>query len=82
MLTRKTATETAAKHLTELIPLAGIPVLEEYFYADGVWQITLGYMAAVPHASNGVAPVKEYKAFAIDGRSGEILSMKIRTLKA
>jgi hypothetical protein len=56
-------------------------VLEEYFFVDGVWQITLGYTSAGPHAANGVSPVKEYKAFAIDGRSGEILSMKIRTLK-
>lgn len=82
MLNRKTATETASKHLSELIPLAGGPVLEEYYFADGVWQITLSYTPSTPAPNgHGSGHSKEFKSFAIDGRSGEIISMKIRSLK-
>lgn len=81
MLNRKAAADTASKHLIELVPTSGAPVLEEYFYADGVWQITLSYLPASTHANNGSDVAKEYKSFAIDGRSGEIISMKIRSVK-
>ena len=79
MLNRKAAVETASKHLTELVPVEGAPVLEEHYFADGVWQITLSYRPALPGpSSNGTGPHREFKSFAIDGRSGEVLSMKIR----
>ena len=87
MMTRKAAVEIASNHLAELIPTQSAPLLEEYFFADGTWQITLSYHAApIPngqavHAANGTGAAKEYKSFAVDGRSGEVLSMKIRTLK-
>jgi hypothetical protein len=61
------------------MPLHGAPVLEEHFFTDGVWQITLSYYPVVPSAHvNGAPPKREFKSFAIDGRSGEVLSMKIR----
>jgi hypothetical protein len=81
MLNRITAAENATKHLATLIPIEGTPVVEEHFLADGVWQITLSYIPAGAH-SNGSPVVKEYKALAIDGRSGEVLSMKIRNPRA
>ena len=85
MLNRKSAAEAASKHLMDLIPVEGTPVLEEHFFVDGLWQITLSYKpAAATHAagsSNGSAQKREYKSFAIDGRSGEVISMKIRTMK-
>ena len=80
MLNRIAATESATRHLTELIPIEGSPVLEEHFIHDGVWQITLSYMPRGAH-TNGTAPGREYKAFTVDGRSGEVLSMKIRNPK-
>jgi hypothetical protein len=80
MLNRVTAAENASKHLAELIPVEGAPVVEEHFLADGVWQITLSYVPAGVSA-NGHGVVKEYKAFAVDGRTGEVLSMKIRSPK-
>jgi hypothetical protein len=80
MLNRSTAAENASRHLAELVPLAGSPVLEEHFLHEGIWQITLSYFPASPHA-NGSA-TREYKSFAIDGRTGEVLSMKIRNPKA
>ena len=78
MLNRNAAAENAVKHLTELVPTAGSPVVEEHFFNDGLWQITLSYTPATP--GNGNATAKAYKTFSIDGRSGEVLSMKIRVL--
>jgi hypothetical protein len=80
MLNRTAAVESATRHLTELVPIEGAPVVEEHFINDGVWQITLSYLPAGVHA-NGTPPSREYKAFAVDGRSGEVLSMKIRNPK-
>jgi hypothetical protein len=80
MLNRITAAENATKHLAALIPIEGTPVVEEHFLSDGVWQITLSYIPAGAHP-NGSAVAKEYKALAVDGRSGEVLSMKIRNPK-
>jgi hypothetical protein len=80
MLNRTTAAENATKHLRDLIPIDGAPVVEEHFMSDGLWQITLSYIPAGPR-SNGMSVTKEYKAFTIDGRSGEVLSMKIRNPK-
>ena len=80
MLNRSSAAENATRHLKELVPIEGEPIVEEHFLHDGVWQITLSYAPAGVHV-NGSGPIKEYKAFAIDGRSGEILSMKIRNPK-
>lgn len=77
MLNRVAAAENALKHLVELVPVEGTPVVEEHFLNDGVWHITLSYLPAEPR-SNGAVTAKEYKSFAIDGRSGEVLSMKIR----
>ena len=80
MLNRISAAESAAKHLAELVPIEGASVVEEHFIHDGVWQITLSYIPAGV-SSDGSPPAKEYKALAIDGRSGEVLSMKIRNPK-
>ena len=80
MLNRIAATESATKHLTDLVAVEGSPVVEEHFISDGVWQITLSYVPAGVRA-NGSGVAKEYKAFAVDGRSGEVLSMKIRNPK-
>ncbi len=80
MLNRAAAAENATRHLTELIPVEGAPVVEEHFITDGVWQITLSYLPSSARV-NGTAPPREYKAFTIDGRSGEVLSMKIRSPK-
>jgi hypothetical protein len=80
MLNRKTAAENAAKHLAELVPIEGTPVVEEHFLNDGIWQITLSYIPAGVR-NNGAMTAREYKAFTIDGRTGEILSMKIRNPK-
>ena len=80
LLNRKTATDHAVKHLTELISLSASPVLEEHFVQDGIWHITLSYLPA--GAQNGHAAGKEYKALTVDARTGEVLSMKIRTVNA
>ena len=81
MLNRNAAAENATKHLIELVPVEGVPVVEEHFLHEGVWQITLSYLPAGSRA-NGAHPPKEYKSFAVDGRTGEVLSMKIRNPKA
>ena len=80
MLNRIAAAESATKHLTELVAIEGSPVVEEHFITDGVWQITLSYTPAGVH-TNGSGVVREYKVFTVDGRSGEVLSMKIRNPK-
>jgi hypothetical protein len=82
LLNRKAAVEHAVKHLTELIPVNGSPVLEEHFVKDDIWHITLSYVPAGAGTHNGHAAAKEYKAFAVDARSGEVLSMKIRAITA
>ena len=78
MLNRTTAAENASKHLAELVPIVGTPVVEEHFLTDGVWQITLSFVPVGAQSNNGHGPAREFKSFSIDGRSGEILSMKIR----
>ena len=82
LLNRKSAAEHAMKHLAELIPMSGSPVLEEYFVKDDVWHITLSYNPTGAGTQNGHSAAKEYKAFAIDARTSEILSMKIRSVTA
>ena len=81
MLNRKAAAENAIKHLAELVPIEGTPVVEEHFLTDGVWQITLSYLPAIAGvpSNNGHGPAREFKAFAVDGRTGEILAMKMRS---
>lgn len=81
MLNRTAAVESASRHLTELVPLDGIPVVEEHYLDNGIWQITLSYAPLRPpgaHGSNGAVVAKDYKTFAVDGKTGEVLSMKIR----
>ena len=80
MLNRTAAADHATKHLLDLVPIDGAPVLEEHFITDGIWQITLSYVPAGARINGSAAP-KEYKSFTIDGRSGEVLSMKIRSPK-
>ena len=80
-LNRNAAVEHAVKHLKEFIPVNGSPVLEEHFTKDDVWHITLSYVPAAG-GQNGHVVAREYKAFAIDARSGEVLSMKIRAISA
>ena len=87
MLNRKAAAENASKHLAELVPIEGTPVVEEHFLTDGVWQITLSYVPAMsgPPTSNGNGNGhshghdREFKSFTIDGRTGEVLAMKMRS---
>jgi hypothetical protein len=79
MLNRKDATDTACKHLVGLIPVEGTPILEEHFFADGIWQITLSYKPSGSASANGTGVTKEYKSFSVDGRTGEVLSMRIRS---
>jgi hypothetical protein len=81
MLNRKSAADHASKHLAELVPIEGTPVVEEHFLNDGIWQITLSYTPAGVR-NNGTVTAREYKVFTIDGRTGEVLSMKIRNPKA
>jgi hypothetical protein len=82
LLNRKSATDQAVKHLTELIAVEGSPVLEEHSVQDDIWHITLSYAPAGVSAQNGHVPAREYKALTVDARTGEILSMKIRAVKA
>ena len=77
LLNRKSAAEQAVKHLKELIPVNGSPLLEEHFTKDDIWHITLSYQCA--GTPNGVSAGKEYKSLAIDARTGEVLSMRIRS---
>ena len=72
------AEHRAGKHLVELVPLAGSPVVEEHFHRDGIWQITLSYIPA-GNSSNGAHSPREYKAFEIDAKSGDVLAMKMRS---
>jgi hypothetical protein len=82
MLNRKTAAEHAVHHLTELVPIAGAPVVEEHYVQDGVWQITLSYVSKDARPNAAILEAREYKTFAVDGRSGEVLSMKIRSTRS
>jgi hypothetical protein len=85
MITAKDAVNKAANYLQSLIPLqvGRTPVLEELEKSGSDWLVTLSY---VPQSTNldGLAmpgTEKEYKIFRVEGTTGEILSMKIRTLK-
>ena len=80
MLNRKSSAEAASRHLIELVPIEGPPVLEEHFFADGTWHITLSYRPPHVNGNNGHHPTRELKSFSIDGRTGEVISMKIRAV--
>ena len=78
MIDVKTAVRTAVKYVQEFQDyLPGTDIrLEETEYAEpGFWLITLSFSDNVPFA-----PSRNYKEFRIDANSGEVLSMKVRSL--
>jgi len=84
----KTAAEAAAKYLQETVGLRGTQVyVEEIEHIDGdeEWAVTLGFYQEAAPSNFGVVMYgekkeKEYKIFRVDSETGEVLSMKIRTL--
>lgn len=83
-LSAKEAAQAAAKYLRDLIILRGSPVVEEVEFEDGKWLITLGFYPGEIGELPSVLPLapaeKEFKLFAVDAQSGEVSSMKIRTV--
>lgn len=80
-LNRKAAADHAAKHLCELVPVVGTPVVEEHFQHDGFWQITLSFVPGGAGTPAGHGARKEFKTFTIDARTGEVVAMKIRSIE-
>lgn len=82
MLDAKEAAGKALKYFQELYPHLGGPILLEEIERteDGkFWLVTLSY-AAVP-GDVFVLSRREYKVFKVNDDSGEVVSMKIRTIK-
>jgi hypothetical protein len=82
MITAKQAAEKAAAYLRALVPIQQPPVLEEVERDGANWTITLSFVPpnTTPY---GLAMLggKEYKIFKVRGADGEIISMKIRSVK-
>lgn len=82
LITAKQAATVAAKYLAELVELHSKPMLEEVEMSDdrSKWILTLSYTVSDnPYLVFGGN--KDFKAFEIDRKTGEVLSMKIRILK-
>jgi len=83
LLTAKEAATISAKYLTDLLSLMARPTIEEIELADdrASWFITLGYISQELVPSYQFGNSKEFKTFVVDRTSGEVLSMKIRSIR-
>lgn len=84
-ITPKEAVQAAAKHFKDITGYAGeVSVEEMEWNADEeAWSVTLGYLEralAMPTVPATPFPKKAYKAFEIDGRSGQVRKMRIREI--
>ncbi len=89
MLDVKDATKTAIDYFSQVFQNGYKDLrLEEVELSDDerYWYITLGFdspyqhMGALASAAIGGRPVREYKTIKIDGSTGKVLSIKIRTV--
>ncbi len=80
LVSPKEAVNRAIQYIKDFYPTVSDILLEEIELGeDNNWYITLSFR--IP-ASNPLAMLsKEYKQFKISSTTGEVLSMKIRTVK-
>ena len=78
MIGKKEAAAKAEAYLRDLFPAAFAIRLEEVDATDDRWQITLSFIPA--EGSTSPTAGRQYKLFDITKDSGEVRSMKIRTL--
>jgi hypothetical protein len=77
MIDVKTAVRAAVdyvKEFQELIPPRELRLEETEYLDAGLWEITLSFL------ENNVTGARSYKSFVIDAQTGEIKSMKVRSL--
>lgn len=79
MLTVKQAASKAANYLKDLIPSANSIQLEEIESVESnrVWSVTLSYFESDAMMFGG----KSYKVLKVRKSDGEVLSMKIRSVR-
>jgi hypothetical protein len=79
LLNAKQAAQQAVEYLNELIPCRGQRLEEvELDDDDRHWLITLSFF---PYEDGGTGfGMREYRTFKVDGATGQVRSMKIRTL--
>jgi hypothetical protein len=78
MIHVKQAVQIAAKYLSEIInqPIAGLLVEEtEKSSDDAMWFITVSY-----YLTSDMFGSRSYKIIAVDAETGDVKSMKIRTI--
>lgn len=87
MIDVKTAVRAAMDYLhefKELVPAKGVRLEETEFDDSGVWLITLSIIDDEEQPSQfGIPanPRRSYKRFLVDAQTGQVKSMKVRTLQ-
>jgi hypothetical protein len=84
MINVKSAVRAAIEYLQqfqEFIPANAIRLEETEYDDTGYWLITLSTEDPNPLLPNFAAGRRNYKIFRIDAESGEVKSMKVRTLQ-
>ncbi len=88
MIDVKDASQKAFEHFTSLFPEQdlGKILLEEAELSEDekFWLITLSYKSSEPMGvvgSSVFSETRSYKVFKLDAETGEVKSMKIRTIK-
>jgi hypothetical protein len=88
MIDVKTAVRAAMKYLQniqEFVPADGLRLEETEHEDSGDWLITLSTFDEAELALPRILPIvggkRVYKIFRIDGETGEVKSMKVRTLQ-
>ena len=85
MIDVKTAVRKAVEYVRELqdyLPKSEIRLEETEFVDPGFWQITLSFSESSLGLPFGPPNARAYKVFRRDANTGEVLSMKVRSLAA
>jgi len=83
MIDVKTAVRKALEYVRELqdyLPKSEFRLEETEFVDPGFWQITLSFSESPLGLPFGPPSARTYKVFRIDANTGEVLSMKVRSL--
>ena len=85
MIDVKQAVGAAVQYAKDLLGAEQNPTLEEVELSpdDRYWLITLGFEPRFSPlvALSGTRPLREYKLFRVDAESGQVVSMKIRSVE-
>ena len=84
MIDIKTAVQKAVEYVREFqdyLPRSDIRLEETEFVDPGLWEITLSFLESGSVPVLGIPARRIYKIFRIDAETGDVKSMKVRSLQ-